>query len=89
MNEKTAGIVVLYVFVVIVGVVIYLGFERNTVKVTNTATITCAIINPNGPIPTIKVEATDVEITDFGIIRTKEGLYVPTTNEICIVEKGE
>ena len=49
-------------------------------------TITCGIITPNGPVPTIKIEGTNVEITDFGIIRMKEGLYVPTTNEVCVTE---
>lgn len=49
--------------------------------------IVCAVLTPEGPVPTIKTEATNARITDFGVIISDEGLYIPTTNEICFVKE--
>jgi len=49
--------------------------------------IVCAVLTPEGPAPTIKTEATNARITDFGVIISDEGLYIPTTNEICFVKE--
>jgi hypothetical protein len=50
-------------------------------------TIQCAVITPDGPVQTVNLKAKDVRVTDFGIVKSKEGIYIPTTNEICVITK--
>lgn len=55
--------------------------------VTKTYQIACMIWTPEGPLPTIQTEATNAKITSFGVIKSDEGLYIPATNELCMVKE--
>ena len=66
------------------------GYEPEPTNEVVTQDLTCGIITPNGMVGTIKGEVKNGTITDFGIIKHKDGLYIPTVNEVCIlVEKGD
>lgn len=54
-----------------------------------TQELTCGIITPNGMVGTIKGEVKNGTITDFGIIKHKDGLYIPTVNEVCLLTEKD
>lgn len=56
-------------------------------KPTGNYSVQCAVVTPSGPVPTVSLKGEDVIITDFGIVKMKEGLYIPTVSEICLIKK--
>lgn len=53
--------------------------RRKTVSV-----MKCSVWNPDQAIDTIQIQDNNLRITEFGIVIGEHGLYVPTTNELCI-----
>lgn len=88
MSDKTFALWMTSLALVLLG---FIAFLAAMIEGENKGsyTIQCAVLTPNGPAPTVNLKAHDVVVTDFGIIKTKEGIYIPTTNEVCVIKREE
>lgn len=84
---KSSGLIVFGLMLVLFLIIMTYGDVLTKPKQTKHYEIICAVLTQGGPSPTIKTEATNVRMTDAGVIIADEGMYIPTTNEMCIVRE--
>lgn len=86
MSDKTFTLAMIGLAVILLTSIVLIAAKMGNEN-KGTYTIQCAVITPNGPVQTVNLKAHNVVVTDFGIVKMKEGLYIPTTNEICVIKK--